>query len=432
MALLDEAQPQYKSFGDFLGSDEAMALAAGLLAASGPSQIPISFGQALGAGLQNMQAARDKRFDNVFKQAQIKNLTEEMKDRQVKREAQNRLMDFIAGGGQNEPAANMPSASAAEPNPVSLYPSLSNMQGILPSSLGAGILSSAGVPLVPTEPSEPIQTPQQQSAAPSGLTPQNRQLAGLLAATGNIQGAIGLLNQDSSYGAPIQVMRPDGKVGFAQVNKGGQIRYLDDISPVQKGGTGLTANGNSTPTPATQSQLQQDITTSLSNLKRMDSIKDKYVSSYLTYAGQARAGLGAFMSKAFNSRNDANFVQGRTKFVNDIQQLFNQYRKEITGAAAAVQELDRLKASMLNEDMSPLEFEAAYSQFRDFSERALQLKQQLIREGIPVGSAEFGQRMDESLLSGGSTEQATEAQPPANTPATQNTTALPDPLGLRS
>lgn len=43
-------------------------LAQGLLAASGPSRMPVSFGQALGQGMQGMQQGRDAYMDRVYKE----------------------------------------------------------------------------------------------------------------------------------------------------------------------------------------------------------------------------------------------------------------------------------------------------------------------------------------------------------------------------
>lgn len=49
-----------------------LGLAQGLLQSSGPSRTPVSFGQALGGGLQGMQQARDEAIKNQYTQSQIK------------------------------------------------------------------------------------------------------------------------------------------------------------------------------------------------------------------------------------------------------------------------------------------------------------------------------------------------------------------------
>lgn len=61
--LLDNQDP--KTLG-------LLGLAQGLLQASGPSRTPVSFGQALGGGLQGMQQAREEALKNQLMQAQIK------------------------------------------------------------------------------------------------------------------------------------------------------------------------------------------------------------------------------------------------------------------------------------------------------------------------------------------------------------------------
>jgi len=55
----------------------------------------------------------------------------------------------------------------------------------------------------------------------------------------------------------------------------------------------------------------------------------------------------------------------------DTQQVFNSYRKEITGAAAAAIELERLKDSLLNGDLAPAEAFASYKNLVQRFERQI-------------------------------------------------------------
>jgi len=57
------------------------------------------------------------------------------------------------------------------------------------------------------------------------------------------------------------------------------------------------------------------------------------------------------------------FNNNRSKFVKRVKQYFNQYRKEITGAAASEKEMEDLLASMINADMGPSEFRAVFDDF---------------------------------------------------------------------
>ena len=71
-----------------------------------------------------------------------------------------------------------------------------------------------------------------------------------------------------------------------------------------------------------------------------------------------------------------------TKFKQNINQIFNAYRKSITGAAASEREMSDLKRSMFNEDQSPVQFEAAFDEFRSELNRSQRLRRKLLREGV--------------------------------------------------
>jgi hypothetical protein len=130
--------------------------------------------------------------------------------------------------------------------------------------------------------------------------------------------------------------------------------------------------------------------------------------SMLTYRGQAE---DFFAKKAEKLGIEPSDLQReamvkRTKFVTGVEQLFNAYRKEITGAAAAVQELDRLKKSFINMDMSPTEFEAAFQQYTGELQRSMRVRRKLLREGFDLRSEDGGDRMDRLFLSGGDDDPA--------------------------
>jgi hypothetical protein len=125
--------------------------------------------------------------------------------------------------------------------------------------------------------------------------------------------------------------------------------------------------------------------------------------SMLTYRGQAENFFTAQAEKLGVSVDDVSrqALVKRTKFVTGVEQLFNAYRKEITGAAAAVQELERLKKSFINMDMAPTEFEAAYSQYSEELQRSMRVRRRLMREGFNISEQNGGAAMDRLFLSGG-------------------------------
>lgn len=131
-------------------------------------------------------------------------------------------------------------------------------------------------------------------------------------------------------------------------------------------------------------EIEGDSVSVMQSLARLNDMASLYQDEHLTYAGQAKSGATRIAEKAGLpvSGGMKDQLASRTKFINSIEQFFNQYRKEITGAAASVQELDRLKKSMLNADMSPTEFQAAYQQFVKTAQRQLALNVRLRNAGL--------------------------------------------------
>lgn len=130
--------------------------------------------------------------------------------------------------------------------------------------------------------------------------------------------------------------------------------------------------------------VQADEISALKMLNRLGGIASAYKDNYLTYGGKLEAGAYALADKAGVPLSDEQkgIVKGKTEFTNSVKQLFNQYRKEITGAAASVQELKDLRDSLLNTEMSPVQFQAAYDQYVSVMRRQLILADELRNQGF--------------------------------------------------
>lgn len=348
----------------FLQSPQAMNMAASLLANSGYTTTPTTLGQALGNSFMQGQQTTN---ENAYKQAATQDIQAKIKAEQQRQLLNEKMAQLMGspGSSQGVPYANNP---------------------------GSGLLGG------------------QMSTAD-----YTKQLAPLLMQAGDYKAGLGLLGvgNESTYGQPVPAMGADGKLHYFVADKAGNTKQLDDFAPIPKKGTTITGdgaggftfdmggmdlgNGVASPTSKTTNDLQGDISSGLNTLNNLKQVAGSYKGAYLTYPGQARAEVGNKINKLFGSSVDKEFRQGKTKFVNGIEQMFNQYRKEITGAAASVQELDRLKKSMLNADMSPDEFEAAYQQFDNIVRTSLSLKQQMLAQGLPVG--DIGKQIDASLFS---------------------------------
>jgi len=148
-----------------------------------------------------------------------------------------------------------------------------------------------------------------------------------------------------------------------------------------RSGKGVTAAGLQRPTARLLEKKLVSFEENIDDLKR---IETQIKPEFLTFQGRGRAFFTAIKSKAGVdiTPQEKQFVQQRKRFVQNINQFFNAYRKEITGAAASVQELEGLKASMFNEDLSPVEFEAAFDEFKNSVFRGRRLARKLLREGV--------------------------------------------------
>ena len=104
--------------------------------------------------------------------------------------------------------------------------------------------------------------------------------------------------------------------------------------------------------------------------------------------------FGKFMSKGVlpmldklgvDIENEGLDVQKARAIYQEISNIFNQKRTDITGAQAAFKELEFLKGSVINPELSPEEIRGGLKQFkRDLSDRR-QKTSNYIQYGIPLG-----------------------------------------------
>lgn len=87
-------------------------------------------------------------------------------------------------------------------------------------------------------------------------------------------------------------------------------------------------------------------------------------------------------------------LERRTTFRQGIEQVFNAYRKEITGAAASVQELERLMKAMMNVDLSPTEFTTSYNNFIGKILRGQKIAAEMARMGYDASDDKNAQMFD--------------------------------------
>ena len=134
----------------------------------------------------------------------------------------------------------------------------------------------------------------------------------------------------------------------------------------------------------TTTDIEKKLVSAEENILNLNRIEQQFKPDYLTYLGRGKAFISSIKSKAGGklSEEERSFMGGRRKFTENINRFFNQYRKEITGAAASVQELSSLKKAMFNEDLSPAEFEASFNEFKSSVLRNQRLHRKLLRDGV--------------------------------------------------
>lgn len=200
------------------------------------------------------------------------------------------------------------------------------------------------------------------------------------------------------YAAGVKEGSPEfNQAILSSIQKPGEV-----IESTPDGGFRIT-RGNTKPSESlnktTIKDLESKIASNMDNLSRLEVIEQQYVPDFLTYGGKVSATISKLKSKAgFDlSPEDERFLQGRRRFTQGINQMFNAYRKEITGAAAAVQELESLKKAMLSEDLSPTEFKASFDEFKSELLRSNRLSRKILREGVRDG---FGKDLDRLFTAG--------------------------------
>jgi len=155
-------------------------------------------------------------------------------------------------------------------------------------------------------------------------------------------------------------------------------------------------------TPAAKSETQKKLMETTSEIQNVSDTISKYKRDYLTWQGGIKHKALRVLDKVNYplSKEDKAFLQGRRVFVEKVERDFNIYRHRITGAQAAIEELDRLKQSMYNKDLSPSEFEASANAYSQERQRAERLLKKFLREGIDTTDETGGRLFDRQFLSG--------------------------------
>lgn len=130
-----------------------------------------------------------------------------------------------------------------------------------------------------------------------------------------------------------------------------------------------------------ENKVQQDVIDKDKALTQFERISKGYDPEYFTFKNQKGAEAARFAEKSKgipgleqasnllaegitgkNEEGRAEFLSSRKAYMNEVDQMFNSYKKEITGAAAGEKELEQIRQSFINGEMSPSEFKGALEQ----------------------------------------------------------------------
>ncbi|MCK5602754.1 hypothetical protein KAR91_12815 [Candidatus Pacearchaeota archaeon] len=195
-----------------------------------------------------------------------------------------------------------------------------------------------------------------------------------------------------------------GKPGFFQQDpRTGDLARVPGAQPTPKKGISVTTPGGTsiqiggsgeqtTPLDKVGARKEKtEIIKAEKTLATIASINKLYNPDYFTYEAAGLQWLSSKAKKLGISKSAAvkKMTQGRTKLFNEIRQFFNAYRKDITGAAASITELELLMLSTINPDQDSDDFEASLEQLTEATLRGRRLHQRILREGVPVNSDEY-------------------------------------------
>jgi hypothetical protein len=197
-----------------------------------------------------------------------------------------------------------------------------------------------------------------------------------------------------------------GQPGFYQFSNGQLVGKVEGINPPAQTGVVVGPDGTVTIGAPLASgnvaKAQEKVTTAMDNLARLREIRTTFDPQFLTYLGQGRQALLRTKERAGVTLDPAEqqSVGQYRQFSEGVDQFFNQYRKDITGAAAAVSELSSLKDAILNKDLSPTEFVASFDRLVNESTRTINIQNALLEQGLTPSSKAFQQQADQLFMSG--------------------------------
>ena len=165
---------------------------------------------------------------------------------------------------------------------------------------------------------------------------------------------------------------------------------------VAKGGSGGAGSGQGFGNKVQEENLGNKLL-----LSDLDNIEKSWKPQFSTSSGQLKydAILKAQRMGLPTSLADKKTVNEASEYASwgqQVNQYFNQYRKEITGAGASNTELEKLEKSTINSNQGPQEFKAALQQAKSKMARYVEIRNQAMNAGLTPGTPAFSAYVDRS------------------------------------
>jgi hypothetical protein len=160
--------------------------------------------------------------------------------------------------------------------------------------------------------------------------------------------------------------------------------------------TVVTGGTSTSPlTTASVTKAQGELTDAATSIAALQTLLSSYDEKYRTAYGRARANVGdavAFMGLS----TDKEFRAAKQTWDQEFDQFFNAYRKEITGAGAAVAEIDSLYKSIMSK--APDLVQASLQQLLRKYARNAAIQSEILARGITVGSEQYWREFNSKVL----------------------------------
>jgi len=196
------------------------------------------------------------------------------------------------------------------------------------------------------------------------------------------------------------VDKDNNPVGFMKFNKeDGAITFTDlrnnqiefdpkTMSIVESvaGGEGKIIGGKAELTTGAETQFQKDLKVSQEQIETMRQLGEEFEPEFLTVQGKLAAEVGNLLDKigAPDILGAKELNTAKRSFIAKTDRLFSRYRKAVTGAQAAVKELEILRKEFISGDLAPDVFKQIWSDIFDAEELRIKNLSTALSGGIDV------------------------------------------------